>query len=232
MRNRLANLAAVSTIFLTLALSPYLRAQQENPPPAAGVGQQNAAASQDKNQASLGNETIRGVIAGITAEGEAMFDYRNNRAVAAEGAFLTIVGSPVNADREAARPAGAAREERGSSNRKRHNIYYVWMTPKTKFCESSAQPGKSDAQNEAGRSEQKREIAFDNLEVGEHVEIQFALRDDTSSSGSAHQTEQMRRKHGRHRTFVGNATEVTILPAKNANAHEAEGDRKDKSGSQ
>ena len=136
MRNRLANLAAVSTIFLTLALSPYLRAQQENPP-AAGGGQQNAAAGQDKNQASLGNETIRGVIAGITAEGEAMFDFRNNRAVAAEGAFLTIVGSPVNADREAARPAAAATEERGSSMRKRHNVYYVWMTPKTKICESS-----------------------------------------------------------------------------------------------
>jgi hypothetical protein len=41
----------------------------------------------------------------------------------------------------------------------------------------------------------------------------------------------MRRKHGRHRTHVGYATEVTILPAKDA-AHGAEGDRKEKRESQ
>jgi hypothetical protein len=161
-----------------------------------------------------------------------MFDYRTNRSVAAEGAFLTVIGSPKKADGEATRAAATATEERGSSNRKRHNVYYVWMTPKTKICESSAQSGKSNAQAEAQRSEQKREVAFDNLEVGDHVELQFALRDDTTSTGSAHQTEQMRRKHGRHRSFVGFATEVTILPAKDAAAHGAEGDNKEKGGSQ
>jgi hypothetical protein len=231
MRNRLAFVAAVSTIFLTLALSPASRAQQENPQP-AGAGAQNAAANQDKIQASVATETIRGVIAGITAEGEAMFDFRNNRAVAAEGAFLTIVGSPRKADGEATRAAAAATEERGSANRKRHNVYYVWMTPKTKICEGWAQPEKSNAQTDTQRSDQKREVAFDNLEVGDHVEIQFALRDDTTSTGSAHQTEQMRRKHGRQRTYVGYATEVTILPAKDAAAHGAEGDNKEKRGSQ
>jgi hypothetical protein len=218
-------------MFLTFALSPVSRAQQDNPPP-AGVGAQNPTAGQDKNQASVATETIRGVIAGITAEGEAMFDYRNNRAVAAEGAFMTIVGSPKKADGEATRAAAAGAEERGSANRKRHNVYYVWMTPKTKICESSAQPEKLNAQAGAQRSDQKREVAFDNLEVGDHVEIQFALRDDTTSTGSAHQTEQMRRKHGRHRSFVGYATEVTILPAKDAAAHGAEGDNKEKSGAQ
>jgi hypothetical protein len=160
-----------------------------------------------------------------------MFDYRNNRAVAAEGAFLTIVGSPTNATGESTRTAAAANEERGSSNRKRHNVYYVWMTPKTKVCESWALPEKSNTQTETQRSDQKREVSFENLEVGDHVEIQFAMRDD-SSTASAHQTEQMRRKHGRHRTHVGYATEVTILPAKDAAAHRAERDNKEKAGSQ
>jgi hypothetical protein len=218
-------------MFLTLALCPYSRAQQASQR-ATAAGDQNPTAGQDKNQVSPATETIRGVIAAITAEGEAMFDYRNNRAVAAEGAFLTIVGSPRKAEGEATRTAAAATEERGSSNRKRHNVYHVWMTPKTKICESSAQAEKSNAQAEAQRSDQKREVAFDNLEVGDHVEIQFALRDDTTSTGSAHQTEQMRRKHGRHRTHVGYATQVTILPAKDAAAHGAEGDNKEKSGSQ
>jgi hypothetical protein len=231
MRNRLAFVTAVSTVFLALALSPSSRAQQENPRTTGGAVQ-NPTAGQDKNQASLATETIRGVIAGITAEGEVMFDYRNNRAAAAEGAFLTIVGSPKKADGEATRAAAAGNDERGASNRKRHNVYFVWMTPKTKFCEGSAQAEKSSAQPETQRSDQKREIAFDNLEVGDHVEIQFAVRDDTTSAGSAHQSEQMRRKHGRHRTHVGYATEVTILPAKETAAHGAEGDNKEKSGSQ
>ena len=160
MRNRLGFVAAVSTMFLTLALSPYSRAQQDNQQPAAGGRRTRSAGQQERNQASAATETIRGVIAGITAEGEAMFDYRTNRAVAAEGAFLTIVGSPTKGDGEATRPAAAATEERGSSNRKRHNVYYVWMTPKTKVCESSSQPDKSNARTEAQRSDQKREVVI------------------------------------------------------------------------
>jgi hypothetical protein len=231
MRNRLELVAAVSTMFLTLALAPYSRGQQGNPRATRG-GQQTRTAGQDKNQASLATETIRGVIAGVTAEGEVMFDYRNNRAAAAEGAFLTVIGSPKKADGETTRAAAAGTEERGSANRKRHNVYYVWMMPKTKICESWAQPEKSNAQTDTGRSDQKREVAFDNLEVGDHVEIQFAVSDDTTSTGSAHQTVQMRRKHGRHRTHVGYATEVTILPSKDAAGHETERGNKEKRGPQ
>ena len=105
-----------------------------------------------------------------------MFDYRTNRAVAAEAAFLTVVGSPTKAD-GAKRPERPPRanEERGSTNRKRHNVYYVWLTPRTKICESNcASREVATPQAEAQRSEQKREVAFDNLEVGDHVEIQFA----------------------------------------------------------
>ena len=79
---------------LVLALSPYARAQQQDRRP-AGSTTSNPTAGDNRNQASSATETIRGVIAGITAEGEVMFDYRTNKAVAAEAAFLTVVGSPV-----------------------------------------------------------------------------------------------------------------------------------------
>jgi hypothetical protein len=99
------------------------------------------------------------------------------------------------------------------------------MMPKTKICESTDKSDKAKTEGASGRSEQKREISFDNLEVGDHVEIQFSLRDDTTSTGSAHQTDQMRRKHGRHRTHVGYATEIMVLPEKEA-AHGSEKGRK------
>jgi hypothetical protein len=234
MSNRLALLAAVSTLVLTLTLSASSRAQQENPRPAGGEAQNPTAGQQQKNEFAAATETIRGVIAGITAEGEVMFDYRNNRAVAAEAAFLTVVGSPTksSAAGEAIRPAAAASEERGSANRRRHNVYIVWLTPKTKICEAAPQGEKAGTQGETRNAEQKREVALDSLEVGDHVEIQFALRDDSSSTGSAHQTEQMRRKHGRNRTHVGFATAVTILPPKDAASHAEEGEGKQKGGSQ
>ena len=74
-----------------------------------------------------------------------MFDYRTNRAVAAEGTFLTVVGSPTkaHADANRATATATATEERGSSNRSRHNVYIVWLTPKTKICEANAASDKS-----------------------------------------------------------------------------------------
>ena len=228
MRDRLAVFAATSAMCLLLAASP-LRAQQERQ--AAGV--QNPTAGQNRNQTSGATETIRGVIAGITAEGEVMFDYRNNKAIAADASFLTVVGSPVNAERaEAARSTTGANEERGASNRRRHNVYYVWMTPRTKVCEVQGHSDKTAAAGETQRSEQAKEAAFDNLEVGDHVEIQFTKNDDSGSTGNAHQTEQMRHKHGRHRTHVGFATEVKILSSWDSGTHGAQGEHKEKSGTQ
>ena len=46
---------------------------------------------------------------------------------------------------------------------------------------------------------------------GHRVEIKFTPREETAGNTFAHQTEQMRQKHGRHRTYVGDATEITIV---------------------
>ena len=153
-----------------------------------------------------------------------MFDYRANRAVAAEAAFLTVVGSPTNGmhGNDANRSAAAANEERGASNRKRHNVYIVWLTPRTKICEATRQRlGRRPLRSETQRSEQKREVALENLEVGDHVEIQFTENDDPARPALLTRTEQMRRKHGRHRTHVGFATEVTICPPARWARHDA-----------
>jgi hypothetical protein len=58
---------------------------------------------------------------------------------------------------------------------------------------------------------EKKECTLDQIEVGDHVEIQFNRREESGANSVAHQTEQMRQKHGRHRTFVGTATSITIL---------------------
>ncbi len=172
------------------------------------------------------------MIAGVTAEGEAMFDYRANRAVAAEASFLTVVGSPVGMQGNDANRAAGANEERGATNKKRHNVYIVWLTPRTKICEATGQHEKSPAQSETQRSEQKREAALENLEVGDHVEIQFTKNDESGSTGFAHQNQAVRSKHGRHRTHVGFATEVTILSASATGSHDAATERKEKRGSE
>jgi hypothetical protein len=225
MRDRLAVVAATSTLCLVLAMSPYSRAQQQDQQP-AGAANQNPTAGQDRSAASSAQETIRGVIAGVTAEGETMFDYRTNRAIRAEAAFLTVVGSPVKTEgAEATRTATGSSEERGASNRRRHNVYIVWLTPRTKICEAQGHGEKTAAAGETERSGQKREVACDNLEVGDHVEIQFTKNDDSGSTGTAHQTEQMRRKHGRHRTHVGFASEITILQEGGSHGAASEGNK-------
>ena len=226
MKSRHALASAVFGTFLMLA--PHSRAQQEN---RTGQAAQNPRAGQTRTQTAAETQTIRGVIAAITVEGEAVFDYRTNRAVAAEAGFLTVVASPTKENAgETNRAAAAPANERGSMNRNRHNIYHVWLTPRTKLFECT-EPEKAGAQNEAARSEKKKEIAFDALEVGDHVEIQFTPREE-SGSAIAHQTEQMRSKHGRHRTHVGYASEITLLPPKSTAEHENKSETKEKTGSQ
>jgi hypothetical protein len=98
---RFAARMTVITAALALGLSPLSWAQEEtrsrrpddgqlqNP---AGRSERDKTAATNPNQATSGLETIRGAIAGITAEGELVLDFRTNAAARTEGAFLTIVG--------------------------------------------------------------------------------------------------------------------------------------------
>jgi hypothetical protein len=229
MRRQFAWHATACALALMLALSPRVGAQQ---PSAAAAGDRDLNPSaraapregagqpgQNRSQSNSQTETIRGVIAAITAEGEMTLDYRTNTAARTEGAFLTIVGSPAMswADDSARSSSASNDDQRGRSARRRHNVYIAWLSPRTQITErglGSAATNRSQRQGE-GQNQARNEnmpLRFDQLEVGDHVEVQFSMVEDSNASNNVHQNQQMRQKHGRHRTFVGYATSITVLP--------------------
>jgi hypothetical protein len=167
----------------------------------------------------------------VTVEGETAIDYETNKAVVLEAAYLTVVGTPRRGQGQNRNDANAAENpaNRDEANRRpgnanrggRQNVYLVWLSPKTKVCK--AKTGDGD----------KEECPLEALEVGDRVEIQMARRTESSSNNQGTPTEAMRKKHGRSRIFVGDATEITILSAprgprdSSANAAGDDGDKDD-----
>jgi hypothetical protein len=152
------------------------------------------ALAQDNKGAGKGQaspQTIRGVVSAVTAESELVIDYRTKQAVMAGAAYATIVGSPVT-------------ESKSADSGQRDNVYVAWFSPRTKFYKVS----------DSSKPDQKTPASLDDLQVGDRVEVQFVLRDATDASTGSNQTEQMRRKHGRDRIYVGDAMALTILPPK------------------
>jgi hypothetical protein len=229
MRKQFAWRATACVLALVLILAPRGLAQQQSGQaagdkdlnPSARAAQREGAgqAGQNRSQSNAQNETIRGVVAAITAEGEIMLDYRTNAVARTEGAFVTIVGSPVMSwAADSARSSAASdNDQRGRSASRRHNIYVAWLSPRTKITQRGHEAGASenkerrnDGQTEA-TGEQKA-LTIDQIEVGDHIEVQFSKHEDSNATNNAHQNQQMRQKHGRHRTFVGYATSITMLP--------------------
>jgi hypothetical protein len=153
---------------------------------------------------------VRGVVAGITIAGETAIDLRNDTAMVVEASFLTVVGSPVR-DKDKGEGAARAADASGGSERPRHNVYTIWMTPRTKVSQRNAEAARADA---AKPDSNARDATFDQLEVGDLVEIEFNPQEESGATAVSPKTEQMRKTHGRHRTFSGYATAVTILPRK------------------
>ena len=109
----------------------------------------SSAWAQDKNRTE--KQTVRGVVAGVTAEGEMAIDYRTNKAVLVEAAYLTVVGSPVDGQGHTANvstnPKDSERREKGQNrgdhpDQQRDNVYIVWISPETKVYEASGDSGK------------------------------------------------------------------------------------------
>ena len=147
-------------------------------------------------------------------------DYRTNTAARTEGAFLTIVGSPVMswAD-DSARSSAASNhnDPQGRSARRRHNIYIAWLSPRTKITENghaspASETGQRRNESQAQGRDDNMPLSFDQLEVGDHVEVQFSMHEDSHASNGVHMNQQMRQRHGRHRTFVGYAMSITVMP--------------------
>lgn len=191
------------------------------------TGTQNQAQF-DSEQNAGKQETIRGVIAGVTIAGEMSINYKTNRAEAVEMSYLTVVGSPVHhgmrATRGGADQTGQART-RGDTDRSsmggrhRHNVYITWLNQNPKIRDTSG--GGADQAN--ARSNDREAAArsggmsWEKLEVGDHVEVTFIRRDMTDATASNAQaapsaTGPWSGKHGRHRTYFGDAVAITILP--------------------
>jgi hypothetical protein len=224
MRQRFAGHVSLFTLSLAFAVVPCAWGQQqtgraagrENPNSRPAAAQNNSG-EQNRNAATPATETIRGVISGITTEGELVLDYRTNSVARAEGAFLAIVASPTKSEAshtERTAP-GSTREEHAASGKKRHNIYIAWLTPRTKICEATEKTGSQHKNEHATESSgETKDIGLDQLEVGDHVEVQFSPQEESAANNNVHQNQQLRQTHGRHRTFVGYATSITVLPAK------------------
>ena len=197
MRERLGLYGSVLTMVMAVTLSPCVQAQQET----------RRAGGEQKSTTHM-STTIHGTVAAITAEGEVFFNHQTNTAVRAEGAFLTVVGSPVRSESAESerRSDTTGNERRVDAGARRHNVYIAWLTPRTKVCEATHESGTS--QNA------KKEVTLDQLEVGDHVEVQFTPEEDSAAHNNVHQSQQMRQKHGRHRTHVGYAMAITIMPSR------------------
>ncbi len=191
MRERLHRFTLASAVVVVVMFCPKASAQQTNQP-APGQAGQRVAGGQDQARTPAEGETIRGVVAAITVEGEAILDYRTNTAARAEAGFLTIVGSPHEAwaGNAGNRSATATDNERAgatSSNKKRHNVYIAWLTPRTKVCEANDDSsGRTDTNRAANAgaagSSDKKECTLDQLEVGDHVEIKFSPGESTAQT--------------------------------------------------
>jgi hypothetical protein len=211
--------AGVATLAVGLATCLSISAQVEN-------RNQNRNPN-DRGQSNQGEiKVIRGVIGAITVEGETAIDLRTNRAVAVEASYVTIVGSEVGQgwqrDRDEAdrrndqndRNAREAGDRQASSDRHRHNVYMLWMSPRTEIRNASAGRSDREGQNNdqknqnanANASGNASAVSFEALEIGDRVEVRFNARNTGSETRSS-----MNRRHGRHRTYFGDALSITIL---------------------
>ena len=143
------------------------------------------------DKAAAKPETVRGVIAGVTLEGETAIDFTTRHAQAAETTFLTIVGEP------------AAPEASAGAERRRHNVYVVWMNPRAEVRDATG-PAAKDGKEATAKT------TLDKVEVGDRVEVTFRRREPSRSGGDA-RSETQSQKHGRHRTYFGDAVSLTIL---------------------
>jgi len=268
-----SHFASLTAAVLGLAVGALALAQQ---------GDENKNANRDRANASRGSsgrQTIHGVVAGVTVEGEMAIDYRTNRAEVAEVTILTIVGSPArgNRDRNAGDNAtnrndrnsdrgnanagdnatnrndrNSDRGNRASSNeRRRHNVYLVAITPRTKVRMANSSSGDNANANARGNDDNNAnakanrnsnnnndanndrgiDVALERLEVGDRVEVTMNIRDESGSGSNAgnanagNANAAARAKHGRHRTYFGDAVEINILDTNDGDRGDADSNR-------
>jgi len=196
------------------------------------------AGDDEKSSDPKGQEqTIRGVISGVTVLGEADIDYATRKAITAEATYLTVIGHPwspedkskgherasADKDRDVKRTAANSGDEKAKSgDRPRHrmNVYVLAISPKTKVCECK-ETGK-----EGAVSTKEEACDLDKVEIGDRVEVCYNPKTASRSSDDKGDSKASTQKHGRHRTYFGVATAVKIMAEPMDNEHSASQERK------
>lgn len=197
-------------VSLTLGLAICTSAWAQN----AGQGNQNRNGGKQ--------ETIRGVVAGVTAIGETEFNPRTNQAQAVEASYLEIIGTPAGESRHhehASRDSGDqnANNKNESEHGARHhrdNLYVIWLTPQTKFSFTGDHSGRREASNRDNTAGQP--ISFEDLQLGDHVEVTFDQSEAANARGArtTASNSPTSQKHGRNRVYFGDAVSIKVLPAR------------------
>jgi len=197
------------------------------------------AGDDEKSSGKKGTEqTIRGVISGVTVMGETDIDFATHKAITAEATYLTVIGHPWNPeekskgheqasadkDRDVKRTAAGSSEDKAKSGERpkhRMNVYVVAVSPKTKVCECK-QTGK-----EGSASIKEEACDLDKVEIGDRVEVSFNPNMDSRSSDEKKgESKVSTQKHGRHRTYFGAATAIKIIEEPTDNEHSSSQERK------
>ncbi len=174
----------------------------------------------DKGRDAGKQETVRGVIAGVTVAGEMAIDHTSRRAQTVETTYLTVVGSPAWS-RSGAPKGDDVDKNRAGGEPRRQNVYVISLGPKTEVRDSTALQVENHEEIQGNNPGLRGKPATtDALEVGDRVRVTFDRRDPGNSDDGGR---PQARKHGRHRTYFGDATSINILSGPD---HRSPADRK------
>jgi hypothetical protein len=200
------SIRGASAVVLALGLAAAAPARAQNANTTPNVNRGNTAGG----TGARGEETVRGLIAGVTTAGETVINLETGRGEAAQVAYLTIIGSRDwgRDDRDSDRSRGDDKDRSDKNNDKdrgqasmpklRDNVYILTLSPTAKVREASG--WSKQAVDSAATA------SFDRFELGDCVQVTYRPS-ETGRPASPNGT-----KHGRHRMYRGEITAITILP--------------------
>ena len=168
----------------------------------------------DKDHDKMGEKTVtvHGVISAFTVVGETDLDRESGKLTTAEATLVTVIGHPWmhEGDHKEYAAAEAKEKSEGKEHAEHHhhrmNLYVAAMTPKTVVNEVMAS-GKTVALD-------AKEAKYDDLEIGDRVELTISLKEmeKMEKAQSDSKDKKTMSTHGRHRTFMGLAQEIKLMP--------------------
>ena len=168
----------------------------------------------DKDQDKMTEKsvTVRGVISAFTVVGETDLDRESGKITTARATLVTVIGHPWMREGDHKEYAAAEKKEQSEGgehamhHHRRMNLYVAAMTPKTMVNEVMAS-GKTVALD-------AKEAKYDDLEIGDRVELTIMVQemDQDKDKSNSDDAKSMKGNHGRHRTYMGAAKEIKLMP--------------------